>query len=273
MDFDVTRARERCLAYRRRILDMSQRVTAMHIAPAFSCLEMIDVIYHGYMRRSPVAGGEPFADSFVLSKGHGCISQYVILEDLEVLSRKELDAYCTVQGHLGAHPDYGVPGIEASTGSLGHGLGIAVGMAYAEKLKQTDRRVFALISDGELQEGSTWEGVLMASNLKLDNLVLFVDLNDYTAMDRLSVEHPATYPVDEKFRAFGWEATQVNGHDAGALVASVDSRSGKTPFVVIGQTVKGKGVAFMEGVPIWHYRSPSKEEYLLATQDLRQVTA
>jgi|ERR1043166_2727955 transketolase len=269
--FDVLAARKRCLQYRRRILDISQQVSALHVAPAFSCLEMVDVIYHGLLRRK--AGADNFADSFVMSKGHGCLSQYVMLEEFGILSKTDLDRYCTPAGQLGAHPDYGVPGIEASTGSLGHGMGISAGMAYAEKIKKTDRRIFVVLSDGELQEGSTWEGMMMAANLGLNNLVAFLDLNDFQGLGRTSETHPHFYPVLDKVRAFGWEAVEVNGHDAAEVFSAVSSRSGKRPFFVVGKTVKGKGVSYMEHVPIWHYRSPNKQEYQQALDELAEVAA
>jgi len=271
--FEVAAARRRCLAYRRRILDISQQVTAMHVAPAFSCLEIVDVIYHGLLRCDWSRGTPAFADNFLMSKGHGCLSQYVILEDLGVLTKTDLDHYCTPQGRLGAHPDYGVPGIEASTGSLGHGLGIATGMAYADKIKADGRCTYVVLSDGELQEGSTWEAMMMAANLALENLVAFVDLNDFGGLARMSEGHPAFYPLLDKVRAFGWEAIEVNGHDAQALYEMTMGRSGKRPFMVVGKTVKGKGVSFMEHVPIWHYRSPSKDEYAKAIAELTEVVS
>ena len=135
--FDATAARQRCRRYRRRILDISQQVTALHVAPAFSCTEITDVIYHGLMRGAD-------HDVFLMSKGHGCMIQYVILEELGVLSREDLDRYCKPDGRLGAHPDYETPGVAASTGSLGHGLGLATGQAYAEKLKKTDATIYCV---------------------------------------------------------------------------------------------------------------------------------
>src|SRR5438105_7822488 len=271
--FDVASARRRCLAYRRRILEISQQVSALHVAPAFSCLEMVDVIYHGLMRRDPARGNPGLADNFLMSKGHGCLSQYVILEDLGVLTKSDLDQYCTPAGQLGCHPDYGVPGIEASTGSLGHGLGMATGMAYADRIKGEDRCLYVVLSDGELQEGSTWEALQMAANLKVDNLVAFVDLNDMASLSRMSETHPAFYPVLDKLRAFGWETVEVNGHDAGAIHDAVARRQGGRPFMLLGRTVKGRGVSFMESVPIWHYRSPNKEEYAKAIAELTEVTS
>src|SRR6185503_5802839 len=270
--FDAAAARARCLKYRRRVLDVSQRVTALHIAPAFSCLEMTDLIYHAFMRPDAALKGR-FRDAFVMSKGHGCVSQYVILEDLGIMPTEEIERYCTPAGVLGAHPDIGTPGIEASTGSLGHGLGIGVGMAYAEMLKEQDCRVYVVLSDGELQEGSTWEAAQMAANHKLANLLLFVDLNDFGGLERISEHHPAVFPVAEKFRAFGWEAAEVNGHDAAAMHAAVAARKGGRPFVLIGKTVKGRGVSYMEHVPIWHYRSPNKDEYAQAIRELVEISS
>lgn len=259
------------MRYRRRILDISQKVGALHAAPAFSCVEMTDVIYRGLMHAN--ASGQGFSDVFLMSKGHGCMTQYAILEELGILASSELERYCTPQGALGAHPDRGNPGIDASTGSLGHGMGIAVGMAYAEQLHGSDVRIFALLSDGELQEGSSWEGAMMAANLRLDNLLVFVDLNDFGGLERMSESHAAFYPVREKFESFGWEAAVVNGHDACAMHAAVCARKGGRPFALLGKTVKGRGVAFMENVPIWHYRSPNEEEYGIAIRELGEVSA
>lgn len=213
-----------------------------------------------------------YDDIFLMSKGHGCITQYVILEDLGILPTQELERYCTPQGILGAHPDRGNPGIEASTGSLGHGMGIAVGMSYAEKLKKSDSRVFALLSDGELQEGSSWEGAMMAANLNLDNLLVFVDLNDFGGMHRMSEHHKAFYPLREKFEAFGWECLVVNGHDAKAMYEAFLSRKGDKPFALLCNTIKGKGISYMENIALWHYRSPNKDEYAQALLELAEVT-
>lgn len=244
---------ERCLQYRRRILEISQRGPA-HVAPALSCLEIVDLIYHELKRPQ---------DSFILSKGHGAIAQYVVLEDLGLMN---LDEFCN--GSLGGHPDRGGP-IEASTGSLGHGLGIGVGMAYAEYLKGTDNRVYVIISDGELQEGSLWEAVQMAANLKLDNLIVFVDLNDFGGLERISHAHPAVYPVPKKFIACGWESFDSDGHDVRIMRNLCQLRLPDRPFALVCRTVKGKGVSYMEARPgMWHYRSPSVNEYKQALEEL-----
>ncbi len=267
--FDSAASRRRCKAYRKRILDISQQVGALHIAPAFSCLEAVDVIYHGLMRRA----GKNLLDTFLMSKGHGCMSQYVILEEFGILMGDDLAAYCKSNGRLGAHPDYGTPGIAASTGSLGHGLGIACGMAYADRLQKDDRHTYVVLSDGECQEGSTWEAIMMSANLKLDNLTAFLDLNDFSGMDRMSVTHPAFYPVADKLRAFGWGVHEVNGHDASAVFEAAQSGRPGKPLMVVCKTVKGRGVSYMEHVPIWHYRSPNKQEYEQALRELTEIAS
>jgi len=264
--FDERAARARCRRYRRRILDMSQNVSALHIGGAFSCAEIVDVIYNELMRPGASAGKSP--DTFLMSKGHGCMIQYVILEDLGVLSKADLDSYCTPHGRLGTHPDYGNPGIEASTGSLGHGLSMVVGMALAERGRGTDGTIYTVLSDGEVQEGSTWEATLMASSLKLNNIVAFIDNNDFQSLGRTSETHPSFYPLAEKFHAFGWETAEADGHDPRALYEAVMSRSDDKPLVVVARTTKGKGVSYMENIPMWHYRSPNKEEYAQAISEL-----
>jgi len=266
MSFNQNAARARCVSYRKRILEVSQRVSALHVAPAFSCIEIVDLIYSSLMKVALSSGD--IGDFFLISKGHGCMAQYVVLEALGVLPKEEIDRYCTPEGILGAHPDRGNPGIVASTGSLGHGLGLAVGMAYAEKLKKTNSKIFALLSDGELQEGSSWEAAMMAANLELDNLIICIDSNDFGGMDRMSLNHRAFYPLRDKFEAFGWECAEADGHDSLAMNSEYFKRDQRKPFVLICKTIKGKGVSFMENIPIWHYRSPNKDEYLQAILEL-----
>ena len=263
---DVAAARGRCKQYRRRILEISQQVQALHIASAYSCTEIVDACYNVLMRPGP-AGGSP--DTFVMSKGHGCMIQYVILEEKGILSRQDMDLYCKAGGRLGCHPDYGNPGIEASTGALGHGLSMAMGMAYTEKkVHRSGNTVFCVMSDGEVQEGSTWEATLMASSLGIDNLVAFIDNNDFQSLGRTSETHPSFYPVAEKFQSFGWEAVEVDGHDCRAIVEAVLGRTGGKPLLVNCRTTKGRGVSYMENVPIWHYRSPNPDEFARAMAEI-----
>lgn len=299
-------ADDRCRRYRRRILEISRQVSAAHIAPAFSCLEIVDALYHDVLRPQ---------DIFIMSKGHGCLAQYVVLEDLGKMQPEcgrcmgsgfdrpstgygivcgecggqryvgppLLDSYCKMDGKLGAHPDYAPQlGIHASTGSLGHGLAIAAGQALAER-RRSDTQVYVLLSDGECQEGSTWEAAMVAANLRLENLTAIVDCNDFGGMERISAAHPALYPLADKFRAFGWACARdlitgddsVDGHDGGAVHSAITWPVwGHTfgpalgPKAVVCRTVKGRGVSFMENAPIWHYRSPSEEEYVRALEEL-----
>jgi transketolase len=265
--FDPGAARMRCRRYRRRILDISQNVTALHIAPAFSCTEMVDVVYNALLRRRP---DNDFHDIFIMSKGHGCMIQYVILEENKILSSGDIAHYCRAGGRLGAHPDFGTPGIAASTGSLGHGLAIASGQAYAERLKGTDVRLYCVLSDGEFQEGSTWEAMMMAANLRLSNIVALMDNNDFTSLERMSIGQKAFYPLAAKAEAFGWEVAEVDGHDGPAIFDAVIGRRGDRPHLVICRTTKGKGVSYMENMPIWHYRSPNPEEYRQAVREVEE---
>jgi transketolase len=209
-----------------------------------------------------------------MSKGHGCMIQYVILEEMNVLTRRDLDLYCKAEGRLGCHPDYGVPGIEASTGSLGHGMAMATGMAYTNSaIHKKDGIIYLVLSDGELQEGSTWEAMMMAANLKVSNLIAFIDHNGMQSFGKTAETHPRFYPIVEKFESFGWEVEEVNGHDADKVFNAVTNRKGDKPFMLIGNTIKGKGVSFMENEAIWHYRSPSPEEYQQAIEELKEVSS
>ncbi len=271
--FDVAAARARCKRHRKRILEMTQSVSALHVGGAFSSTEIVDCIYYGLMR--PGANGvvgKDAPDTFLMSKGHGYMIQAVILEDLGVLKRSDLAAYCTPAGKLGVHPDYGIPGIEASTGSLGHGLSLSLGMAYAEMTRNRIGNVYTVLSDGEVQEGSTWEATLMASSLKVRNLVAFIDNNDMQSLGFTHVTHPSFYPVVDKFRAFGWDCVEVNGHDSLAIYNAVTSRKGDRPLMVNCKTTKGRGVSYMENVPMWHYRSPNKAEYEQAVREIDEAT-
>lgn len=267
--FDGVASRARCRAARKRVLQISQQVPALHGAPAFSACEILDAVLNGHFRWGDGAAPQDVGeDLFVLSKGHAAILQYVALEARGVMSADELAGYCQPHGRLGAHPDIGLPGIAASTGSLGHGMGLAVGMALAERLAGRDARTFVVLSDGECQEGSTWEAAMMAANLRLGSIVACVDYNDRLSLDTLSESHPAFAPLVDKFAAFGWEAAAVDGHDAPAIHAAIAARSGDRPFVVVCRTVKGKGVSFMEADPIWHYRSPNPDELALALAEI-----
>ena len=247
---------------------MSQKVSALHGGGAFSATEMIDLSYFGLMKKDNKG---KFIDTFLMSKGHSCLIQYIILESLNILSSKDLEFYCKAGGRLGCHPDYGVPGIEASTGSLGHGMGLAVGMSHADKIQKNNKTIYVILSDGELQEGSTWENMMMGANLEANNIVALLDHNGSQSFGITKETHPKFYPIKEKIISFGWECEEANGHDVDDMYTKVQNRSKTKPFMLICNTVKGKGVSFMEHKPIWHYRSPNKEEYAIAIKELKEI--
>jgi len=257
-------ARNRCRNYRKKILEISQNVSALHIGGAFSSIEILDFIYYQMLNKKY---------KFILSKGHGAIALYVILNNLKIITDEEIDNYCTADGILGCHPDRGNPGINASTGSLGHGLGMCVGIGQAYKIKKNKNNIITLLSDGELQEGSTWEYLMMAANLKLDNLYIFIDHNGSQSYGITKFSHPAFYPMIDKLKSFNCDLELVNGHDFNQLSRAqslIEKKKGK-PKVIFCNTVKGKMISFMENKPIWHYKSPNKDEYKIAISDLENV--
>ena len=242
--------------YRKKILDLSQNVQALHIGGSFSSTDIVNVIYN-YLKKKK--------DKFILSKGHCGILQYVILNDLKIISDIFLNSYCQENSYLGVHPDYEIPGIEASTGSLGHGLGIASGLALGNRKKN----IFVVMSDGELMEGSTWEYALTISSLKLKNIFLFIDYNGLQSSTWAKDTHPTLMPIDKKFQSFGWEVGICNGHNISSIIKNFNKRKKTKPFVLICNTIKGYPVSFMKDVPMWHYRSPDKEQYKFAIKFLK----
>ena len=249
-------AKERCIKHRIKILQLSQHVQALHIGGAFSSVEIVDTIYNLIKNKK---------DKFILSKGHAGIIQYVVLNQLGVINKKDLNSYCQKNGYLGVHPDFGKKGIMASTGSLGHGLGMASGMALANRHKKS---FYVVMSDGELQEGSVWEAALIIGALKLSNVVVVVDNNDLQSSTRATETHPNLYPIENKFKEFGWRVGSCNGHSAKGIYDKIMNRKKDKPYALIAKTIKGFPVSFMKSVPMWHYRSPNKEELVTAISEI-----
>lgn len=248
---------------RRRILEVSQKLPALHVAPAFSCLELVDTAYY-FCMDSPVAG----QDIFILSKGHGAMAQYAVLESLGLMTQEDIMSVCQPGSKFGGHPDRGNPGVIASTGSLGHGLPIALGIAIAANTRHEKCEVLLVMSDGEFMEGSVWESLLLAPSLFVKNLTIFVDHNKSISRGKIPQMHPNFLPLAEKIEAFGWEAVEVDGHDSSAIYNAYSNRRLDKPLVIIGHTIKGRGVSFMENEPIWAYRSPNPHEYAIAIKEL-----
>jgi len=256
----IYRSKKRCAKYRKKLLDLSLKVSALHIGGSFSSLEILDCINNILHKNSKKY-------KFILSKGHVAVMFYIILESKKVISNKELMNYCSKKGSLGVHPMRGSPGIEVSSGSLGHGLGIAGGMALANKT--LDKTFYVLISDGELQEGSTWESIITIGSLKLKNLVLVVDNNNLQSLEKMSESHPNLYPIGDKFKNFGWETKTCDGHNIKEIFSKIKNRKGDKPFALIAKTQKGFPISFMKNVPLWHYRSPTLLEYKKAIKELK----
>ena len=256
---------------RRHILDIIYRTKGPHIGPSFSCVELLVALYFNTLKTSPEHPENPERDRFIFSKGHASPALYAVLLERGFISREIMDGFAVNGGTFQQHPDCNIRcGIEFSTGSLGHGLSVGAGMAYALKKDGNPARVFVMISDGGLNEGSTWEAVLFAAHHKLDNLVLVID---YNRMQALGSTHDTIEldPLESKFAAFNWVPMTIDGHSFQTILSAYDRASCKNgkPSVVVAETVKGKGVSFMENELCWHYNCPNSEEYALACEELR----
>lgn len=255
---------------RRKVLQMIYAAKTSHIGSAFSIIEILLYLYEEVLRINPANPLDPLRDRLVLSKGWAASALYVVLARKKFFPEELLNTYCADGSPLvGITTLSTVPGIEATTGSMGHGLPIAVGMALASEKKQTPYRVFAIISDGELNEGSTWEAIFFAGFHKLHNLILIIDYNKLQLFGRVAdVLDPE--PLGEKFKAFRWSVFEINGHDFNEMsevFTKFSYQSGK-PCAVIAHTIKGKGVTFMEDNGKWHYLSPTTEQFEAAKQEL-----
>ena len=255
---------------RAHVLQMACAARAPHVASSLSCVDILVALYFHILRIDPQKPADPMRDRFILSKGHACSAQYAALAERGFFPVDLLREYARNGGRLAEHPGPScVPGIEAATGSLGHGLPIGMGLAYAARLRHQPYRVFVLLSDGECHEGSVWEAAMWAPAHRLDNLVVIVDDNKWSALQR-SRASMALDPLAEKWSAFGWQVMEVDGHDATALLAALERipREPERPTALIAHTVKGKGVSFMEDDLEWHYRPPTSTDVERALREL-----
>ena len=244
---------------RKKIVQMVYKGKDGHIPSAFSIIDILEVLYRDYLKFDPKKPEWPERDYFILSKGHGCVALYVILEKHGFLAKNDIQLFCRPGGILGEHPDCTkVPGIEASTGSLGHGFPFAVGIALGLRIRGMSNKVYVLVGDGECHEGTVWESANVANNLQLGSLCVIVDWNGSAAQ---------LMPRDDlsaKWKAFGWETIVIDGHSENELCSAferVKFCSHGTPTVIIAKTIKGKGVPMLEGHGVWHHRIPNEEEY------------
>lgn len=265
----------RTLAKRIRIhaLKMTSAGGSSHVGAVLSMADIVAVLYGGVLNVRPDAPQWPGRDRFILSKGHAGAGVYAALAERGFMPIAKLSTHCQNGSDLSGHVSHkGIPGVELSTGSLGHGLSVGAGMAYGAKLDGHAWRVFVLLSDGECDEGSNWEAILFAGHHRLDNLVAVVDYNGIQSLAPVP-ETLALEPFADKWRAFGWRAVEIDGHDHDALLralSSVPAERGK-PTVVIAHTTKGKGVSFMENTVLWHYRTAKGDEFDRALAELQAL--
>ena len=261
---------ELALRLRRHVVRMCSRGGSSHVGSGLSIADIIAVLYGGVLRIDPARPEWSERDRFILSKGHAAAALYATLAMKGYFALEELETFCKDGGRLAEHPPANLlPGVEAATGSLGHGLPLGCGMALSGRIKGETFRIFALLSDGENNEGSVWEAAMFAAAQKLENVCVIVDYNKWQATAR-SNETLMLAPLREKWQAFGWDAHEIDGHDVGALAEAmqrVPNGSGK-PVALIAHTVKGKGVSFMEDDNNWHYRAPTAEEVVKAHKEL-----
>lgn len=251
---------KRSIELRRTIINVLGCAGRGHLGTAFSIVEILRVLFDSILHYDPKNPKWPRRDRFILSKGHGCLALYVMLAEKGFFPEEELWKFCKFEGILGGHPDPKIPGIEVSTGSLGHGFCVAIGMAINAKYEKSDHKVFVVLGDGECDEGSVWESAMSASKHKLDNLIAIVDYNKQQS-------YASTYevldlePFADKWRSFGFGVKEVDGHSVKALekiFTKVPVQVGK-PSVIICHTVKGKGISYVENNLEWHHKSGLKE--------------
>jgi len=262
----------KALKLRKVLIQMIAKHGSGHCGPALSCLDLLVALYFQLLKVNPKDPYWGERDRFILSKGHGCAALYVVLAEKGFLPREVLDSFCTYGSILAGHPDCRkIPGVDASTGSLGHGLSIGTGMAFAAKADNKMYRVFVLLSDGEMDAGSTWEAAMSASHYRLDNLIALVDRNSLQASGP-TAEIMDIEPLVEKWKSFNWLVSEINGHHMGEIITSVKEamNNKRKPTIIIARTIKGKGISFMENQAAWHYRAPTVEETKQALEELER---
>jgi transketolase len=272
----VNRLTRTAYLLRRDSIEMSFGAGCGHVGPGFSWADLCAVLFFHELRLDPERPTWQDRDRFILSKGHGCLPLYAALARRGYMPTEELTTFCQKDSCLGGHPDcLSLPGIEISTGSLGHGLAIGIGMALAARYDGAGYRVFTLMGDGELQEGTVWEAAIAASHFKLENLVAIVDYNKLQ-IDGPTNEVMSLEPLVEKWTSFGWHVWSIDGNDIASILdcfAEVTAYPDAEPRVIIANTVKGKGVSFIENQVGWHYRAPNQEEKEKALQEIDGVLA
>jgi transketolase len=258
---------------RKNVLRLMKASRMGHIGGALSAIDIITALYFKIMRVDPQNPVWPQRDRFVLSAGHKCLALYATLAEKGFFSHEILDTYGALCSKLGGHPDmYKVPGVETNTGALGHGLSIAGGMAMGHKMDGLDAKVYVVMGDGELAEGSNWEAAAAASHHKLDNLLVFVDRN-HLQISGPTVDVMSYEPLDKRWQAFGWSVREIDGHDMKQIVENATDIPFEKdkPSVIIADTVKSKGLSFAENKVDYHYWKATDEDLKIAEQELNKI--
>lgn len=253
-------------------LRMVHRARASHIASALSIVDILAVLYGRVMNIGPDLIHSDARDRFILSKGHACVALYSTLAEMNIIPKGELETYGQDYSWLMNHASHKVPGVEFSTGALGHGLPFGVGKSLAAKTKGESWRVFVLLSDGEMDEGSNWEGLMFAAHHHLSNLTAILDYNKLQSLDSIA-NTLGLEPLRAKLESFGWHVKEVDGHHYEDLYDALSYKAIDKPLIIIAHTVKGKGVSFMENKVEWHYKNPNDDQLALALAELGEENA
>jgi transketolase len=263
--------KRKALWLRKKVLDMAVNCGTGHIAPSFSCIEIVVALYYtSFLKTNPKKPEWENRDRFILSKGHASLALYPVLADLGFFPFSYLDKFGKNNNYLGVHAENEIAGIDVSVGSLGHGLSIAAGLALAAKVDKKRYRTVVLAGDGECHEGSVWEAALFAAGHKLNNLIVIIDYNRLSALGFLK-DYQDIEPFEKKWESFGWDSIFINGHSFESILSGLveaGSPGRKAPLAIIAKTTKGKGVLFMENKPIWHYRVPQGSKLAAARREL-----
>lgn len=267
---DINELQKKAVLVRRGILDAVYNASSGHPGGSLSCADILTALYFNGLNHDPENPKDENRDRVVLSKGHSCPALYSVLAHSGYFPVEDLKTFRKIDSYLQGHPDMNkIPGIDMTTGSLGQGLSAANGMAIAAKLNNIDHRVYCILGDGELEEGQVWEAAMAASHYNLDNLCVVVD-NNNLQIDGEVTQVMNVYPIDEKFKSFGFEVIKLDGHNYEELISGFEKAKtikGK-PTVIIAKTIKGKGISYMENKAGWHGKAPKQEEYDLAIKEL-----
>jgi transketolase len=270
---DVRKLKTKANYIRNLVLDMCVKAGTGHVTSSFSSVELLVALYYGdILHYDPSNPDWEGRDRFILSKGQASPLLYAVLADLGFFPKAELDRFCQADGIFGVHLQNDIPGVEITSGSLGHGLGIAAGLALAAKMDKKSFLIFTLLGDGECHEGSIWESAMFASHHNLDNLVAIIDRNKLCVTGFIdSIVN--LNPLHNKWESFGWDVVDIDGHsfrDIFSALGNIRDRKSNKPLMVIANTIKGKGVSFMENKPLWHGMAPQGEEAKLAKEELKK---